>query len=216
MRRRPRSGPLPLPHFLPWRSHGRRDPRHARGQSLVKFALVLPLLLILLLGMADFGRVFNAGIVTESGSRNVAELLAERYQRNPPPTSPPLSYYQLLHDDAARQVCTEMRSLPRIQYDQATQTCSGPIWALVCIHDAQDPLCQTPPSGFTSPPSKCSALQGSVPNTIGAEDASLVWVEVGVCYGFEPLYKFVLLPFLGYSGGDVYLQRIRGFTVANY
>ena len=39
-----------------------------RGQSLVEFALVLPMLLVLLLGIADFGRVFQAGITTEAAS----------------------------------------------------------------------------------------------------------------------------------------------------
>src|SRR6266581_2790228 len=33
--------------------------RDQRGAALIEFTLVLPLLLILLLGMVDFGRVFN-------------------------------------------------------------------------------------------------------------------------------------------------------------
>ena len=45
-----------------------------RGQSLVEFALVLPMLLVLLLGVADFGRVFAAGITIEAAARNAAEV----------------------------------------------------------------------------------------------------------------------------------------------
>ena len=48
--------------------------RSSRGQSFVEFALVLPLLLVLLLGIADFARVFQAGIVLEASSRNAAEV----------------------------------------------------------------------------------------------------------------------------------------------
>src|SRR5690606_20209344 len=43
-----------------------RTRRPERGQSLVEFALVLPMLLVLLLGIADFGRVFAAGILLEA------------------------------------------------------------------------------------------------------------------------------------------------------
>jgi hypothetical protein len=32
--------------------------RHSRGQGLVEFALVLPVLLLLMMGIFDFGRVF--------------------------------------------------------------------------------------------------------------------------------------------------------------
>jgi Flp pilus assembly protein TadG len=42
--------------FLPIRRNG-RDPE--AGAALVEFALVLPVLLVLLLGMLDFGKAFN-------------------------------------------------------------------------------------------------------------------------------------------------------------
>ena len=47
-----------------------------RGQSLVEFALVLPMLIVLFLGIADFGRVFAAGITVEAIARNAAEIVA--------------------------------------------------------------------------------------------------------------------------------------------
>jgi len=39
--------------------HANRDPRGESGASLVEFALVLPLLLLLLFGALDFGKAFN-------------------------------------------------------------------------------------------------------------------------------------------------------------
>ena len=62
--------------------------RSRRGQSMVEFALVLPMLLILLLGIVDFGRVFQAGIVTEAAARNGAEAGALERLRGEPPTTP--------------------------------------------------------------------------------------------------------------------------------
>jgi len=43
-----------------------------RGQSLVELALCLPLLVLILLGVLDFGRVFNAYIVITNAARNGA------------------------------------------------------------------------------------------------------------------------------------------------
>lgn len=43
-----------------------------RGQSLVELALCLPLLILILLGVLDFGRVFNAYIVITNAARNGA------------------------------------------------------------------------------------------------------------------------------------------------
>ena len=40
---------------------------------MVEFALLLPMLIVLLLGIADFGRVFQAGITTEAAARDAAE-----------------------------------------------------------------------------------------------------------------------------------------------
>ncbi|MFK4998208.1 TadE/TadG family type IV pilus assembly protein [Bacillus sp. N9] len=36
-----------------------------RGQSLVEFAIVVPLLLLLLFGIIDFGRIFHASLTID-------------------------------------------------------------------------------------------------------------------------------------------------------
>lgn len=46
--------------------------RKEHGQSLVEFAVVLPLLLLILLGIFDLGRVFNTYIVITNAARNGA------------------------------------------------------------------------------------------------------------------------------------------------
>ena len=43
------------------------------GQSLVEFALLLPLMLLLMVAIADFGRLFNSMIAVESAAREAAD-----------------------------------------------------------------------------------------------------------------------------------------------
>ena len=51
----------------------RRD-RRKRGQALVEFALVVPLFLLLLAGMIDFGLGLNASIAVSNAAREGARL----------------------------------------------------------------------------------------------------------------------------------------------
>lgn len=43
-----------------------------KGQSLVEFALVIPLLIILLFGIVDFGRIFHAYLTMDHAGREAA------------------------------------------------------------------------------------------------------------------------------------------------
>jgi Flp pilus assembly protein TadG len=63
-------------HSPSWKSASTRIGREEGGQSLVELAVVLPLLLLLLLGIMDFGRAFNYWItetqVASEGARRAA------------------------------------------------------------------------------------------------------------------------------------------------
>ncbi|CAN5198787.1 hypothetical protein BH23CHL9_BH23CHL9_04030 [soil metagenome] len=50
--------------------------RTTRGQGLVELALILPLLLLLLLGAIDFGRVFFGWVAVTNASRVGANYAA--------------------------------------------------------------------------------------------------------------------------------------------
>jgi Flp pilus assembly protein TadG len=50
--------------------------KNTEGQSLVEFALVLPLLLALVLGMVEFGWILNAKITLTSAAREGARFYA--------------------------------------------------------------------------------------------------------------------------------------------
>ena len=54
------------------RMRGQRD----RGAAAVEFALVLPLLLLLVLGIFEFGRVFNIQISLSNAAREGARHMA--------------------------------------------------------------------------------------------------------------------------------------------
>ena len=45
-----------------------------RGQSVVEFALVVPLLLLVLIAIADFGRFYTSAVAVESAAREDADF----------------------------------------------------------------------------------------------------------------------------------------------
>lgn len=51
---------------------GRKWARNEKGQGLVEMALVLPLLLLILFGIIEFGRVMGAGLVVAHSARDAA------------------------------------------------------------------------------------------------------------------------------------------------
>jgi len=56
--------------------HFRR--RHEDGAAAVEFALILPILLLLILGIFEFGRIFNAQIQLSNAAREAARVMAIR------------------------------------------------------------------------------------------------------------------------------------------
>lgn len=86
---------------------------------MVEFALVIPILLILTVGLSDLGRVFAAGVVTESAARAAAEIAAQQYLRDypsGPPNPVPLGYYAALDLPAAQAICAELKSVPNANF----------------------------------------------------------------------------------------------------
>ena len=59
-----------------WKRQARRCLHEKRGASLVEFALVVPLLVALLLGIIEFGWLFNAQITLTSLAREGARKAA--------------------------------------------------------------------------------------------------------------------------------------------
>jgi hypothetical protein len=191
-----------------------------RGQSLVEFALVLPLLLVLLLGVADFGRVFQAGIVVEAAARNAAEAAAQEYlqfRRSGPLDA---AEYAALRTVATAEVCREAERLPNRAMSGGI--CSMPFTA-VCVHDGSDACgTETPPSRCDEMPVGASSNAAPVPASQfvpDTNDDATAYVTVYVCYRFTTLVNLadLSLPFnAGLSLGEIWLQRERTFVAADY
>ena len=183
---------------------------------MAEFGLVIPILLVLFIAIADFGRVFNAGVTVEAATRNAAEAAANEYLANPPgplhmaaPTGNQ-SYYNALHTYAASVVCADLRSLPSTNYDPSTKTCPDMPVVLVCIHDSVDAGCATQASpGTAGIPTECTDF--SPAPTSAQLGTAQRWVEVRTCYHFTNILQLPLFTF-----GDVWVQRSRNFTIPCY
>lgn len=53
--------------------------KNERGQAMVEFALVLPILILLLCGIIDFGWIFSNKIAADNASREAARYAAIHY-----------------------------------------------------------------------------------------------------------------------------------------
>ena len=213
--------------------------RHSRGQSAVEFALVLPFLLVLVLGTADLGRVFVAGIVVESAARNAAEAVANDGRmallKSPgctdsssPPCRAPL--YAALHDLAAELACTEALGLPA-STDTSGGSCANRLVVAVCIHDHDlafpqdgDPLCSVIASKGTVPTPGCDPIGAPAMSNVqagprlllpdGTYSVPIRTVEVRLCYRFQPFIGQIFLPLgAAFQLDEIYLNHGRVFPV---
>ena len=185
------------------------------------------MLLVLLLGVADFGRVFAAGITLEAMARNAAEAAAQEYAQIHRNKGSALTQadYDTLHARALEAACQEADTLPNKA--TAGSACTMPTVA-VCVHDQpaipSDPL---PPPGdlncgteASSAPAECTQMGDAwTRNKDGGADR-LAYVEVRVCYEFTTLFSIthdVQLPFnWSLSIGEIWLQRDRSFVVGEF
>lgn len=189
---------------------------------MVEFALVVPILLVLLITTADFGRMFATGIAVESAARDAAEIAAQEYLRDPPaPIGSPLptpgdpTYYATVHTYAINTVCKELQGLPNSGYNSGDCTT---IAILVCVHDGADPSCDSVAPSGVSVPSQCASFASSaLPSNAqtGGTEASR-YVEVRVCYRFSTLLQVSSIGSIPLLFGDFYIERTRVFTVADY
>jgi hypothetical protein len=188
------------------------------GQALTEFVLILPIMLLLLLGIADFGRLFAAGIVVRAASRDGAEAAAQLYVQLDQSTSMSATdFYAALHAKAAAVACDETKGLWNTSTD-GSGNCTVPAIA-VCVHDAGLTV-----NGATQPGDTCGPTQGapSADESANCSGLGQAWstspdvaglpsVEVRICYPFSMLMQMPILPL-----GPVYLQQTSRFVAATY
>jgi hypothetical protein len=194
---------------------GRLATRSGDGQTLVEFALVLPILLVILLAVVDFGRVFSASMAVEATTRNAAEVGAIERLRNPPQPGEENAYYTALHAQVAKVVCSELSLLPNTTFNAADRTCPTMPIIRVCVRDGIDPRCGVPPLGFsTGYPAECSEMPEAWNTASGGVIGSHA-VEVRVCYRFTTLFNLHFrMPWnAALDLGDIWIQRERVFVL---
>jgi hypothetical protein len=191
---------------------------------MAEFGLVIPILLVLFVAIADFGRVFAAGVAVEAATRNAAEAAAGEYVANPPPLAgdpdgdlslpadgSDQTYYDDLRLYAANVVCADLRSLPNTTYDPGPPpACPDMPVVMVCVHDSADGGCSTVASPGTGViPPECTDFSPAPTNSQDGDARR--WVEVRTCYHFTNILQLPIFTF-----GDVWLQRTRKFTIPCY
>jgi len=199
---------------------------------MVEFALLTPLLIVLFLGIADFGRVFAGGITIEAAARNAAEIVAQEYLRNPPgpmtdpaPTPGDDNYYRALHELAARTACREIRTLAGVTYTPddpgtpAVEESCGPMPIVrTCIHDQVDTRCGDVGFGHAAP-TTCPAVRAEMLPTMDGGTEQSRYVEVRICYEFRTIVNLqdLQLPMNhGISVGNIWLEKDRVFAIGFY
>jgi hypothetical protein len=191
----------------------------------VEFGLILPLLLVFLLGVADFGRVFADGIALEAAVRNTAEATAQEYLQVCSKYAGDCSLlvqpdYDYLHDLALEVGCRETERLTNQDKTGITGDCSKPsipFWIAVCIHDDSIPgdstRCGRDEPPVSNVPGGCDAINDPT-SWSSVQDGPVdgrPYVEVRACYFFD-----TLMPLTETWWGSVTLQRENNFAVTNY
>ncbi len=116
--------------------------RHSRGQGMVEFALVLPLLALLLLLAIDFGRVFFGWVGLQNAARigaNYAAMYPDA-DWNDPTDSRRLEYIDRISDDTAGINCTLPNPLPVPTFPAGTDVGDDAVVDLTCNFDVITPF----------------------------------------------------------------------------
>jgi Flp pilus assembly protein TadG len=106
-------------------SFRRRSNRGQRGQSLVEFALIVPILLAFFGASVDMARVFQAWITLESATRDAAEMAASSATTDAAALTA-----------ARKTVCTQSQGLPGFQPGPGSppssiESCTDPVVTIV-------------------------------------------------------------------------------------
>ena len=135
----------------PKRSAGRA---RERGQSVVEFSLVLPIMVFLLLAIVDFARIYTTMMSVESAAREAADfgttLGAEKWQTGSQKDTTVL--------EMVRRACIASSNLPDYEPDADSAIgCTNPSFT----------YCMTPPSST-------SCISNPDPTALGCDVATLV------------------------------------------
>lgn len=154
--------------------------RERRGQSLAEFALVVPILLLLVLAIADFGRIYTSLVAVEAAAREAADYGAFQSSfwnataGNPPTTAAEME----------RRACTAAKGSHLEGYQGASDgsVCTNPGFACQLI----------PPAGSGEASQSCDAYSGTYCSTSTSDPPCTV--AVTLTYQFNAFLNVPPLP----------------------
>jgi hypothetical protein len=139
----------------------------SRGQSVVEFALVLPIMVVLLFAIVDFARIYTTMMSIESAAREAAdygtELGAAKWLPDPDPAPPPAGADATVVD-MREHACIAASDLPDYSTsggdedaDGVDDGCTNPSFAY-CVTPADGAPC-----GSLNPADGCEATTREPP-----------------------------------------------------
>lgn len=163
-----------------------------RGQSLVEFTILVPILLILVLAVADFARLYTTMLTVESAAREAADYGAYHWYNWD--TSNSTSTV----DEMTRRICVASQNLP--DYQGSGSTCTNPSVDSITVTQAPyagAKACTTEPMPPSDPP---------------------CWVHVSLTYDFH-LFAPLNITLFGVTLGlptTLTFTRDSTFVVSNF
>ncbi len=158
----------------------RRRHRGDRGQGLAEFALVVPVMFLIVVAIADFGRLFSAAVGTESAAREAADygafLGSDRWAAADSP-------WPLNDAEIRRRACAATAQLQG--FTNSSGTCSeNPTvsWEILSRNNPSSPYHVVNPS---VPQDECAGR-------IGLTDPCVV--HVSVTFTFRPFLAIPPIP----------------------
>ena len=160
-----------------------RPSRSRRGQSLLEFAIAVPVLVALFSGIVDLGRVYYFQISARDAARDGARVLIGNYGAASPPVSTVCTAVENDLKDLSGVSCSEVAHAgPYVAGTDYTLPGANRAVALVYC------------GAFTAPAtSACNTSTGG-----GTHDT----VQVSVYYGFSPLTPLIS----GFAGSGGLIQ----------
>jgi hypothetical protein len=122
--------------------------RLERGQSVVEFALVLPIMVVLLLAIVDFARIYTTMMTVESAAREAADfgttLGAGKWEAGAPRDT--------TETEMKRRACVASGSLPDYEdpNDPSTGNCTNPSYDY-CMTVPETGVCGPPDDSCVDP-----------------------------------------------------------------
>jgi Flp pilus assembly protein TadG len=176
---------------------GRHSRPGADGQSLAEFALIVPILLLLVLAIADFGRIYSSMVAVEAAAREAADYGAFQssyWLASPAPGNPPTTAAEM-----ERRACTAAMGSHLDGYQGASDgtTCTNPVFACELI----------PPvaSGESSQP--CATYGGTYCSTSSSDPPCTL--QVTLTYQFDAFLNVPPLP------TTVTFSRVSDFRISD-